>query len=413
MQLYSGLPVITNKIQVEERQGIPHHLLGCIGLREQTWVVGTFARKALGVIEEIRSRGRVPILVGGTHYYLQSLLFKDKLAESESGQQERPFVEDTGEKWPILRQDTPAILEELKKVDPVMADRWHPNDRRKIQRSLEIYLQTGKRASEIYAEQRHDKSASAESNDAKDDGPSLRFPTLIFWIHSESETLNRRLEKRVDKMLANGLLDEVRTLDAFANDETAGGRAVDETRGIWVSIGYKEFKGYMQALQSDQATEKELIKSKEEALERTSIATRQYAKRQVRWIRIKLVNALAEAKAGGSLYLLDGSDVAAFDSHVVEPASNLTRSFLNATSPLPDPKSLSSAAAEMLSPKRDYDLSAQPEKWTKRYCEVCDVTCVTEDQWSMHVKSKAHRKLTAKQKRLADEEGIVKMPPGG
>ena len=88
MQLYSGLPIITNKITVEEREGVPHHLLGCIGFGEPTWVVGTFVKRALGVIEEIRSRGKLPILVGGTHYYTQSLLFRDRLAETEEDGQD-------------------------------------------------------------------------------------------------------------------------------------------------------------------------------------------------------------------------------------------------------------------------------------------------------------------------------------
>lgn len=73
MQLYEGLPVVTNKITTSEQQGIPHHLLGCIGLKEETWTVGKFVKEALTVIEEIRSRGRLPIVVGGTHYYTQAV----------------------------------------------------------------------------------------------------------------------------------------------------------------------------------------------------------------------------------------------------------------------------------------------------------------------------------------------------
>ena len=161
MQLYSGLPIITNKITVEERKGIPHHLLGCIGLDEPTWVVGTFVKRALGVIEEIRSRGKLPILVGGTHYYTQSLLFRDRLAEAEEdgegGESKKDHheaqgpIEDLEDKYPILKESTENLLERLQDVDPVMAERWHPNDRRNIQRSLEIYLQTGRKSSDIYA----------------------------------------------------------------------------------------------------------------------------------------------------------------------------------------------------------------------------------------------------------------------
>lgn len=415
MQLYSGLPVITNKITVEEQQGVPHHLLGCIGLHEQTWVVGTFVKHALKVINEIRSRGKLPILVGGTHYYLQSLLFRDRLAEGETGQDEKTFIRDTKEQWPILQEDTATLLEELRKVDPVMADRWHPNDRRKIQRSLEIYLQTGRQASVIYAEQRQaidGRDSDRSSAEVFHNEPGLRYPTLLFWVHADSDALNPRLEMRVDRMLESGLLHEVRTLHDFASTEAASGRPVDETRGIWVSIGYKEFKAYSQALRNDETSEKEMTSLKAEALERTKIATRQYAKRQVRWIRIKLVNALRQANASDTIYLLDGSCISAFEGKVVDAACDLTLQFLTASSPLPAPTSTSATAAEMLFPSRDYDLSTQPSKWNKRYCESCDVTCTTEEQWAMHAKSKAHRKLLAKRRKVEQEWSEAVQPPG-
>ena len=409
MQLYAGLPIITNKITAEEQQGIPHHLLGCIGLNEQTWVVGTFVKKALGVIDDIRSRGRIPILVGGTHYYTQSLLFQDGLGDSHEDQRE--YVEDTGEAWPILRESTPQILEELRKVDPVMADRWHPNDRRKIQRSLEIYLQTGKKASDIYAEQRKSNGTYFHGDTPNVDslllnGPSMRFPTLLFWVHADQDTLTDRLDKRVDKMIENGLLEEVQTLCSFAQAQTEAGKPVDETRGIWVSIGYKEFKAYSHALQKGDMNEKLVEKLKVEALEKTKIATRQYAKRQLRWIRIKLVNALAQADASSNLYLLDGSNVSKFEQDVAGSALELTGSFLTASKPMPEPSSLSNVAGEMLAPRRDYDLAKTPDKWTRQHCELCGVTCVTEEQWSMHTKSKAHKKLVSKMKkaRTGDDE---------
>ncbi|KAK4546308.1 hypothetical protein LTR36_001985 [Oleoguttula mirabilis] len=403
MQLYAGLPIITNKVTAEEQQGIPHHLLGCIGLAEQTWVVGTFVRRALNVIDEIRARGKLPILVGGTHYYTQSLLFHDRLAAQERDEVNGDDQHDERAQWPILEQPTEVLLEELTKVDPAMADRWHPKDRRKIQRSLEIYLKTGLRASEVYAEQRLRKGVQTTGTGAVEcemmlNGPAMRSPTLLFWVSAETDVLRERLDGRVDKMLDTGLLDEVRTLNAYADAEALAGTPVDETRGIWVSIGYKEFKGYVHALESGGHTEKELEKMKADALERTQIATRQYAKRQVRWIRIKLLNALSEAGASDALYLLDGSEVANFGSSVVEPATELAKAFLEA-SPRPRPQEISPVAAELLRAKREYDISAQPDRWSKQHCDTCDVTCVIEEQWAQHVRSKAHRKLVSRRKK--------------
>ncbi|KAF7186059.1 tRNA dimethylallyltransferase [Pseudocercospora fuligena] len=387
MQLYEGLPIITNKITPQEQEGIPHHLLGCIGLQEQTWVVGTFVRKALKVIEEIRSRGRLPILVGGTHYYTQSLLFKDRLAESDEAQEERDFVADTSDKWPILKEPTEILLEELKKIDPVMAERWHPNDRRKIHRSLEIFLQTGQRASDIYAEQRSEQAM---------EGAEMRFPTLLFWVHAEQQTLRARLDARVDKMLAQGLLQEVETLDAVVKQEKAKSMSIDDSKGIWVSIGYKEFIDYVQARRGGEADAQGLLKLHAASLEKTKAATRQYSKRQVRWIRIKLLNALADADAIEKLYLLDGSDVSQYEAAVVQPALDLTGQFLRAED-MSKPASLSNVAAEQLQPKCD-DLASKPEDWAKQYCAVCDVTSVTPTQWQQHITSNGHKKRASKQR---------------
>ncbi|CZT23635.1 related to tRNA isopentenyltransferase [Ramularia collo-cygni] len=407
MQLYTGLPIITNKITVEEQQGIPHHLLGCIGLHEQTWVVGTFVRHALKIIEEIHARGRLPILVGGTHYYTQSLLFRDRLTEQDDEHTKHEFVDSTAEKWPILQESTETLLAELSRVDPAMAERWHPNDRRKIKRSLEIYLQTGRKASEIYNEQRQRRNSEPDEPQSGE-VESMRFPTLMFWINSEPEALRARLDGRVDKMLDSGLLQEVASLDNFADSETANGHAPDQTRGIWVSIGHKEFKEYSAALKAGISDEQRLEALKLDAVERTKIATRQYAKRQLKWIRIKLVNALVEAKLDRQLYLLDGTDVAAYNETVVHPALELMSQFVQAED-MPLPESLSPLAADLLVPKRDYDLAARPEFWTKQHCTACDVTCVTPVQWQQHTRSKTHKKLVSKQK-LA-ERSLDAAPP--
>lgn len=413
MQLYAGLPIITNKISLEEQQGISHHLLGCIGLQEQTWVVGNFVQRALMTIEDIRSRGKLPILVGGTHYYTQSLLFYDRLAETEVIR-DNINVARCGDHrgLDILQQPTEVLLKELEKVDPIIAERWHPNDRRKILRSLEIYLTTGKKASQLYAQQRASK-ATISTHELSDDkttvqDATMRFPTLLFWVHSEAESLRKRLDQRVDKMLEAGLLDEIRKLNAHAAASAAEGREIDETRGIWVSIGYKEFKNYAKALEEKVICCGELDRLRLDALERTRIATRQYAKRQVRWIRIKLLNALSAAAARDRIYLLDSSNATDFDQMVVGPATNLTSLFLKAHF-MPSPTTLSTTAAEQLQPKRDFEISARPEIWTKRHCEICNVTCVLKEHWDQHIKSKAHKKRTSRNRQ--QEEFLARETP--
>ncbi|KAF2644031.1 tRNA isopentenyltransferase [Massarina eburnea CBS 473.64] len=394
MQLYEGLPIITNKITRDEMKGVPHHLLGCIGLEEETWTVGKFVSKVLGVIDEIRSRGKLPILVGGTHYYTQSLLFKDSL--SDNLPVEKGNSQET--RFPILEESTEVILARLKEVDPVMADRWHPNERRKIQRSLEIYLKTGKPASKIYDEQRLKRELSPHSGDGEEGTTGLRFSTLVFWVHAAKDILYQRLDGRVDKMIEKGLLSEVETLSKFsASYETSTGKHLDQSRGIWVSIGYKEFLKYRAALTSG-TSEKELSQLKSVAINSTQAATRQYAKRQVRWIQIKLLNALINAGQQGNTFLVDGSDISKWDEKVAQPANDITKEFL-ASGTLPDPLELSTTAREMLVPRRDYDLAQRPDLWKKKVCDTCGCIAVTENDWNLHIKSRAHRRAVGARKK--------------
>ncbi|KAI4942958.1 hypothetical protein J4E86_009905 [Alternaria arbusti] len=406
MQLYRGLPIITNKITQDETKGVPHHLLGCISLEEETWTVGKFVGEALRTIDEIRSRGKLPVLVGGTHYYTQSLLFQDALSDEP----ELNLSENT-QPLPILEEPTDVLHTKLREVDPIMADRWHPNERRKIKRSLEIYLRTGKPASQLYKEQKLQREASAAQADGttSDTRSGLRFETLVFWVHANKDVLHRRLDGRVDKMIARGLLSEVEELSSFRERHEAGtGASIDQSRGIWVSIGYKEFLEYQSALSSGSREASELEKLKILAIEKTQAATRQYANRQIKWIRIKLLNALITAGQKNTTFLVDGSDISQWEDNVVKPAITITEQFLSGQ-PLPSPSTLSQAAAEMLTPKREYDLGQRPDLWQKKVCETCGTTSITENDWSLHVKSRAHRKAVATRKK---QENAHKMRNG-
>ncbi|KAL5598053.1 hypothetical protein FOBRF1_011846 [Fusarium oxysporum] len=292
MQLYNGLPIITNKITVEEQRGIPHHLLGHISLDEQPWDVDDFKREATRTIREIRGRGRLPILVGGSQYYVDPILFKEVILDD--------IDLDMSKSFPILQEPGEVMLHELRKVDPVMADRWHPKDRRKIQRSLEIYLRSGKRASEYYAEQQARKEATQQ------DANKQPWENLLFWVYSERDVLRDRLDKRVDKMQTSGLMDEVRELYEFKHKKEVEGQRLDMTKGIWQSIGYKQFEPYLSAVDEGREAA-ELEKLKSAGLEEMKSATRRYAVYQTRWIRLKQIPRIREIgpEAMNNMYLLD------------------------------------------------------------------------------------------------------------
>ncbi|KAF2397727.1 tRNA isopentenyltransferase [Trichodelitschia bisporula] len=403
VQMYHGLPIITNKITEPEMKGIPHHFLGTIGLDEPTWTVGTFLKKVLPLIDAIHARNRLPILVGGTHYYTQALLVKNSTIEPSSDAEEGdPRTESP---FSILDAPTETVLQRLREVDPVMAERWHPHDRRKIQRSLEIFLRTGRPASEMYAAQ-HAAPDDAGSGDEETDlaGGGMRFPTLTLWVHAPHNVLAPRLDARVHKMLEAGLLDEVRAMDAYRTDKSRI-EPVDLTKGIWASIGYRQFAPMLEAERAG-AAEAEVLKGYNEGIEMTQAATRRYAKRQIRWVRIKLVNALERAGAKGNLFALDGEDVGRFEEGVVKPAVGLVGTFLEGGE-LPAPEVVADVAGEILEAQAE-DLSLRRDLWVKKRCEVCGTTAVTEHEWEKHVRSKRHGKLVAKaKKREGDRERLA------
>ena len=402
--MYKGLPVITNKMPEIERNGVPHHLIDFIGLDEKPWTVAQFVKESCRVIEQIRSRGKLPILVGGTHYYTHALLFKDATLTDDFGDQGKADANDDEQEkqWPILSQPTEVILSKLKEVDPDMAARWHPNDRRKIQRSLHIWLASGRRASEIYAEQcQHRQSAKegrgADILETPAVGPEgLRFPTLLLWLEAQDLVLKERLNSRVDAMVQDGLVEEARDLVKLKEQLTHDGIAVDVTKGIWVSIGYKELESYLNGQESKVDPNKQL-RMMQEAIESVKAGTRRYAKRQNRYIRIRLADALRDASQLDKLFLLDGTSLDQWNSAVFSPSANLVDSFLKGEL-LPAPSSLSLLANQMSETIYGDKNGAQR---LARTCEVCQKILMTDKEWSGHLSSRGHRRLVARQRKHA------------
>ena len=405
MQMYQGLPIVTNKITTEEQEGIPHHLLGFIALDEEPWRITLFKKRAQKTMKEIRSRGRLPILVGGTHYYTQSLLFKgNSVGDEDMSEVEESSNREISDRFPILDGSTEDMMEELKVVDPKMAQRWHPKDRRKIRRSLEIFLLTGRKASDVYAEQRKCKSEPNDT-DTQDESSLADLPsTLLFWVHSDSEVLKKRLDARIDKMIDAGLSEEVLSMEKFLQEQAKIGINVDRSRGIWISIGWKEFDAYFQALTLGTTSENELRKLYEDSIERMKIATRQYAKRQVRWIRLKMMAALRDEQAQNQLYLLDGTEISRWEERVSTPAIRIAGAFLNGHE-LESPMELSSAAQAHL--VFEDEKNGDEDSSYQRECTICNIVVTSEKQWDIHYNSRRHKSL---RKRREKQEGRQRLP---
>ena len=380
--MYKGLPITTNKLPAHERNGVPHHLLDLVEHEQPTWTIRQFHERATHLIRDISSRGKIPVLVGGTHYYTQSVLFPKSLIESAEEATTYEDQQSEEERWPILGASSEEMLEYLRKVDPCMAQRWHPNDRRKIRRSLQVWLQTGTPASDIYeAQVNHKVEKSQDQVPAQPPHePSMDYEPLVFWTHSNHEDLCARLDQRVDEMISEGLLDEVRSMHEHLQQIESRGVPVDQSRGIWIAIGFKEMLPYVSGQNTSDTSlvqSTELIKS----------ATRQYAKRQSRWLRLTTLPAAQRAGLSSRFFLLDSTNRTQFLSNVEEKAMKIADAFLRGET-LPTPDSVSPVASEILT------TIAKKVENIARFCDVCEKTLMNEAQWAEHVHSKAHKRAS-------------------
>jgi len=240
MQLYRGFDIGTAKTPADRRRGIPHHLFDVLAAGEG-YSAGDYARAARSAIAEISARGRLPIVVGGTGFYLRALLY---------GLPELPSRnESVRARLTARAQRRPDSLHRLlRRLDPAAAQRIHPHDTQKLIRALEVRLLTGASPP---------APASAE--------PLRGYRVLQLGLDPDRKLLYARLDARVLHMFASGLIEEVRGL------LQAGATGAEKP---FESLGYKQALRFLQR-----------ACSREQAIESTQIETRQYAKRQRTWFR--------------------------------------------------------------------------------------------------------------------------------
>lgn len=246
-QIYQGMDIGTAKPDLATRARIPHHMIDILD-PAQTYSAARFAMEARTAIASIRVRGHTPIVVGGTMLYLRALLRGlSPLPSSNRAIRERLELEAKLKGWPALHA-------RLAERDPNAANRIHPNDAQRIQRALEILYLTGSPPSQVYAR-------PLEKNDFGVD-PWLGYAI----VPADRSDLHRRIEVRFDRMLHFGLLDEVRKLHA-RQDLHLG---LPSMR----AVGYRQLWQYL-----------EKRSTLDDARNAAIAATRQYAKRQITWLR--------------------------------------------------------------------------------------------------------------------------------
>lgn len=244
VQVYRGIEIATAKVPPAERRGVPHHLLDFVS-PEINYTAGDWARKATATIEDIRQRGRAPILVGGTGLYLRA--FRNPFFPSPQTNSElrRRINELRDRRGPL------HLHEVLRRLDPESAVELYPRDWPRVQRAIEVRLQTGK--------------AMSTQKTSRPAPPQSAVDLRLVVLNPDRPTLYQRINERTEKHFAAGLVDEVR--DLLSQGVPANSNALG-------AHGYRRVVEYLEG-KRDLAS----------AVEQTKLDVRHYAKRQLTWFR--------------------------------------------------------------------------------------------------------------------------------
>jgi tRNA dimethylallyltransferase len=245
MQIYKGMDIGTAKVSQEEMQGVPHYL---IDIKEPTesYSVAEFQQDVRNQIKSTAQKGCLPIIVGGTGLYIQSVLYDYQFSDSGKDEKIRLQLEQKSKEIGCEK-----LHQELKEIDPDSASGIHPNNVRRVIRALEVYYSTGKTMSEFQVTQQ----------------PEPLYDAALIGLTMDRQALYDRINLRVDLMMDEGLIDEVENLYR---------KGVRDCQSIQ-AIGYKELYAYLDGKIS-----------KEQAIEDLKQNSRRYAKRQLTWFRNKM-----------------------------------------------------------------------------------------------------------------------------
>ena len=243
MQIYKDMDIGTAKPTKEEMQGIKHYLIDFVSPDER-YSVADFKKDAKKAIKEILEKGKIPIIVGGTGLYVDSLIYEIEYQNIEFDEKYRESLEKQ-----VEEQGLETLYEKAKKIDEQAIEKISPNDKKRILRILEIYHATGKNKTEQEKESRKKE---------------VEYDYKVYALNWDREKLYERINKRVDIMLEQGLIEEVENVyNKYEKFPTA-----------MQGLGYKEVVEYLEGKTS-----------KEEMIDKIKQETRRYAKRQLTWFR--------------------------------------------------------------------------------------------------------------------------------
>ncbi|GMG98469.1 hypothetical protein Nepgr_000309 [Nepenthes gracilis] len=409
MQVYGGLDVLTNKVPLPEQKGVPHHLLGTISPTVE-FNAKDFRDVAIPLIEDILSRNHLPVLVGGTNFYIQALvspfLLDDSVEDMCNGcLSDTSAVSEPEYDLDVGKGDGSYSYECLKVLDPVAANRVHPNDRRKVEQYLDLIARSQILPSKLF------QGKMAENWGRLDNS---RYNCCFVCVDASLAVLDEYVGQRVDKMIDAGLLDEV--YDIYTQN-------ADYTRGLRQAVGVREFVDLLRAYFHEERREandsvsasvidspnirKENVRGilnssdnqikclLEESINKLKANTRRLVRRQKRRInRLQTLFGWDIHRVDSTEFLCGGNSDEMWFKHVVEPAALLIRSFLSNNPILVTDVDdrLNTIAPKII--KRDL--------WTQYVCKACgDRVLRGGHEWEQHKQGRGHRKRVSRLKRCS------------
>ncbi|RDY11720.1 tRNA dimethylallyltransferase 2, partial [Mucuna pruriens] len=443
MQVYRGLDVLTNKLPLSHQNGttvssphpifpppflksrfefvagVPHHLLGTVSPNVE-FTAKAFRDSAIPIIDDILARNHLPLIVGGTNYYIQALVSPFLLDDSAEDMDESCLGDPPG----VTPSDDSSIAENdcsnnsydlLKDIDPVAANRIHPNNHRKvgsINQYISLYTRTGVLPSKIFQGKAAEKWGQVDN---------LRYDCCFICVDASLPVLDRYVEQRVDCMMDDGLLNEV--YDIYNLN-------ADYTRGLRQAIGVREFESLLRTsvvkdmyerereLTEGTGIEKggtlfdgnlmELVRSSsniestillEEAIEKVKVNTRRLVRRQKRML------SRLQKLFGWYIHYVDSTESisskseAVWRHQVVESAVTIVQSFLNENGSLPSTFGTSNDTGMKI---------IQRDLWTQYICKACGNRVLRGlHEWEQHKQGRGHRKRISSLKSKAQVPGFM------
>lgn len=423
MQVYHGLDIVTNKVTEDEQRQAKHHMISFLDPTVRYSIVD-FRDRSLNIIRNLMKNNSLPILVGGTNYYIESLLWKSftlgslndaiksQDANSEHECKQETLMDAQAELLGSLSKDSlhndddfespqkffakpiyndgfthiesAKLWSILEQVDQVSAHNIHLNDKRRIIRTLQIIQESGKN----YSEMLRDINKSIQQGKTSLGGP-LRFPnTCVIWLDCDNDTLEKVLDERVDQMLTRGLLGELEQFHEYYNKQRCKeGKKADYEKGIFQTIGFKEFHEYL-VLSPEIKDTDEGYKILRKCIIDMKVSTKRYARKQLKWIGKRFLRS--DKRDLPPIFKLTRSiDDGKWNEQVREPAFKIVDSFL-------EHRDLSDDLVSFRQEPRRIETSNNPGK---HYCESCDKIFIGSHCIESHLNSKRHKKNMSQMKK--------------